>query len=284
MTCQIRNWKLMMLNTEDLTLFLTELFGLPVDVNCQSTQKGEVLVIRPSQIPTTIGFAIEYLIGWRSIGATFIPDHFASELIQKMQDATPEQIATFKIFYSSMVNDSASVEMYVSGNVVDVTDVNWPERWETVQISMRRGPFYFDIQNAESIREDIYPWIKRFYALILSLLPLEMEERSIRSENEGTVLEATVKRYERSKINRVACIEINGVKCKVCDFNFSSRYGDIGEGFIHVHHITPLSAMGGSYVLDPTTDLIPVCPNCHAMLHKTSPPLLVEELKEILRD
>jgi 5-methylcytosine-specific restriction enzyme A len=190
-----------------------------------------------------------------------------------MQDATPEQVGAFRVFYSSMINKSASLEMDVSGNTVDIADGDWPEQWETVEISMRRGPFFFDIQSPDSIRENIYPWIKRFYALILSLLPLEFEEQEhlIRPEKEGGAIEATVKRYERSRINRAACIEIYGAECQVCDFNFKHRYGYIGEGFIHVHHIVPLSTMGGAYELDPAKDLVPVCPNCHAMLHKKKP-------------
>ena len=42
--------------------------------------------------------------------------------------------------------------------------------------------------------------------------------------------------------------------------------------------------MGGAYVVNPSTDLVPVCPNCHAMLHKENPPLSVDALKDVLRD
>ena len=56
----------------------------------------------------------------------------------------------------------------------------------------------------------------------------------------------------------------------------------LGEGFIHVHHIVPLSGLGKSYVVDPINDLRPVCPNCHAMLHKRVPPYTIDELREIM--
>ena len=39
-----------------------------------------------------------------------------------MQDATPEQVGAFRVFYSSMINKSASLEMDVSGNTVDIAD------------------------------------------------------------------------------------------------------------------------------------------------------------------
>jgi 5-methylcytosine-specific restriction protein A len=64
--------------------------------------------------------------------------------------------------------------------------------------------------------------------------------------------------------------------------SFEECYGEIGKGFIHVHHKKPLAACRGSYQLDPEKDLVPVCPNCHAMLHTSDPPLSVEELKSIM--
>ena len=68
--------------------------------------------------------------------------------------------------------------------------------------------------------------------------------------------------------------------CSVCGFDFQKQYGAIGKNFIHVHHIVPVSQMGDGYVVDPIKDLIPVCPNCHAMIHRTDPPLTIEELRK----
>lgn len=62
------------------------------------------------------------------------------------------------------------------------------------------------------------------------------------------------------------------------------QYGNIGKGFIHVHHLVPLSAIKQDYQLNPNTDLIPVCPNCHAMLHRTHPPLTPQALQRLLQE
>ncbi len=64
--------------------------------------------------------------------------------------------------------------------------------------------------------------------------------------------------------------------------SFQERYGEIGRGFIHVHHRKPLALRRAEYKLRPTIDLVPVCPNCHAMLHTKTPPLGVDELREIM--
>lgn len=85
---------------------------------------------------------------------------------------------------------------------------------------------------------------------------------------EGIKKQITVNKYERSPIARARCIEVHGHSCKVCDFSFEEKYGELGKEFIHVHHITPIHSIGKSYRIDYVNDLIPVCPNCHAMLHK----------------
>ncbi len=100
-----------------------------------------------------------------------------------------------------------------------------------------------------------------------------------RTYEEGAVRRVLVSVYERDPAARSACLRKHGVLCAVCEMNFEERYGEIGEGFIHVHHKKPLAACRGDYQLNPEKDLVPVCPNCHAMLHTSDPPLSVEELK-----
>jgi 5-methylcytosine-specific restriction protein A len=96
---------------------------------------------------------------------------------------------------------------------------------------------------------------------------------------EGAVGQVTVNAYERNAKARQRCIEHYGAKCAVCGFVFEERYGVLGSGFIHVHHLRLLASAGGSHAVDPIYDLRPVCPNCHAMLHQKNPPLSIEELR-----
>lgn len=85
---------------------------------------------------------------------------------------------------------------------------------------------------------------------------------------EGDVTKVLVNRYERDQHVRDACIDHWGTRCCVCDFDFGEVYGDRGQGFIHVHHLHPLADHGQAHQVDPIKDLRPVCPNCHAMLHR----------------
>ncbi len=87
------------------------------------------------------------------------------------------------------------------------------------------------------------------------------------SFHEGSVTKISVNSFERNRAARIECIKHHGYSCKVCSMDFASQYGDIGVGYIHVHHLTPLSSISKGYEVNPITDLVPVCPNCHAMLH-----------------
>lgn len=100
---------------------------------------------------------------------------------------------------------------------------------------------------------------------------------------DGAVKQYYGKRYERNPENRKKAIEIHGSSCVACGFNFEEVYGERGKDFIEVHHVKPLSTIGEQVVIDPKADLVPVCSNCHRMIHRRKDEVLtVDELKAII--
>lgn len=99
---------------------------------------------------------------------------------------------------------------------------------------------------------------------------------------EGALVKVMANRYERNQKARKECVTKKGYQCLVCGRDFEDTYGEIGKGFIHVHHLVPISSIGKEYELNVERDLAPVCPNCHYMLHRKNPPYTIEELKDIL--
>lgn len=92
-------------------------------------------------------------------------------------------------------------------------------------------------------------------------------------------------KYERNKKNREKAIVLHGTKCMICGFDFEEKYGEYGKDFIEVHHIKPLSNMKSEEVINPETDLVCVCPNCHRMIHRKRDSVLsIEELKKIIKN
>lgn len=84
---------------------------------------------------------------------------------------------------------------------------------------------------------------------------------------------------ERDSLARRKCLENFGFNCDVCKINFEDAYGEMGKNYIHVHHRVDLAQTVGEHIIDPIRDLVPLCPNCHAMVHTEKPAMSVEKLK-----
>ncbi|WP_455917055.1 HNH endonuclease [Pantoea agglomerans] len=96
---------------------------------------------------------------------------------------------------------------------------------------------------------------------------------------EGARKQILVNAYERDPAARRECLLHHGYDCQGCGFSFEKVYGELGRQFIHVHHIRPLHTVGDGYRLNALTDLIPLCPNCHAMVHRTCPVMDIDTLR-----
>ncbi|MCU1540170.1 MAG: endonuclease [Arthrobacter sp.] len=100
---------------------------------------------------------------------------------------------------------------------------------------------------------------------------------------QDAVARVLVNRYERDEEARRACLARHGTSCAACGFSFELKYGETGRDFIQVHHIVPVAQLGSGYQLDPITDLVPLCANCHAMAHLgAGAPRTVAELRRII--
>jgi 5-methylcytosine-specific restriction protein A len=100
---------------------------------------------------------------------------------------------------------------------------------------------------------------------------------------EGRQFKVTTTKYERDLQARQKCLEIKGYACNICGIRMEEIYGEIGKEFIQVHHIQLLSEYAIGQKTDPSKHLIPVCPNCHAMLHRKYPPYTPAELKKKMK-
>ena len=120
---------------------------------------------------------------------------------------------------------------------------------------------------------------------------LEHDEENIENSQlytEGSKKKVIVNAYERNPQAKKKCIDFykkkhNGIiKCEICGFNFGQVYGDKFSEKIHVHHKKEISQIGESYKVNPTKDLVPICPNCHLIAHSRKPAYSVEEIKEMI--
>lgn len=139
----------------------------------------------------------------------------------------------------------------------------------------------------------VYKWYFKEIMDIYNIFPYylreffkeELEEKSEEEYLEGKRKEQKIMRIERSSSAREKCIEIKGTTCQICGMNFEKKYGEVGKNFIEVYHIKPINEVDEEYIVDPK-DLIPVCSNCHSMLHRNinGKKLSVEELVKLIKN
>lgn len=156
-----------------------------------------------------------------------------------------------------------------------------------------RGRYYFERMQAsgqqlpDDVAQELEGWWRERYGLPEARIEsprLAEELPENHAYFEGAVKRIEINAYERNTAARRACVAHYGATCRVCGFDFERTYGPVGRGFIHVHHLKRLAAIGEEYELDPIRDLRPVCPNCHAMIHRQEPPLKIKELRRIVRE
>ncbi len=162
---------------------------------------------------------------------------------------------------------------YTTRNYFKVCSKNAADLLDWIKINRKKA-----IDNTGTCR-DCNPQID--LTLLKNLFPDEIVNYVY---SEGSKKEINVNRYERDPQARKKCLDYYGYECRVCEMSFEERYGKIGKSFIHVHHLKPLSEIDKEYNIDPIRDLRPVCPNCHAMIHRKNPPFSIEKIKTIIKE
>jgi 5-methylcytosine-specific restriction protein A len=176
--------------------------------------------------------------------------------------------------YLKEVND---VE-WISGNMVDWFSASFTRESTIVK------EYLLEFERKRIEKKSAKGRKRKIWAYRIKNILLTEEVEEINTKHiEGKVSSVIVNRYERDSEARLKCIRHFKPICQVCGFNFEDRFGEIGKDFIHVHHLKEISSIGEEYEVNPIKDLIPVCPNCHAMLHKRKPAFTIEELREIMR-
>jgi len=266
---------------------LTDTYGLDLMAAPGRNDKGEYADFGPRDLHTNESFSVRVFLGWRSITAEFRPGAFSADLIHEMGSATADSRAAFRSIAQSVSRDGAQLKMRV--NDVPVSPENpetWPAPWERLELSLLRSPLDLEPKDTTLVQEHVLTWGGRLLGMVIALLPVEeagiQQEGETQGLPEGAKVRIEINRYERNRLNRAACIAVHGFACKACGIDLGTMYGLIGERYIHVHHIIPVSQLGEGYVINPAEDLVPVCPNCHAMLHRQDPPLTPAQLKEII--
>lgn len=213
---------------------------------------------------------------------TISPQLHGRGILDDMSIADEDKKKKFKDYIDLIEREGAKVDLLVNNSKLQLD--KWPELWRTFSCRITKSPLP-ELYGDEEFRI-LSTWFQHGFSLIFSLLTIKdigvNEEMLAGFAKEGTPYEVQSIRYERNPINRELCLAHKGYTCAVCGFNFLETYGEIGKDYIEVHHTTMVSQMGKNYHFDVDRDLVPVCSNCHSMLHRKRPPYSVKELQSIL--
>ncbi len=248
--------------------------------------------LHPEGHPPAQTFTLRTVIGWRRLDVHFTPGAFAGDLVASMRSADEAGRQGFLAVLRSCQEDVAEVGLTLNGVGQDLADpLIWSTPWRSMTLVIRRGMLALNEGNDAEDARIVALWAGKAAAAVLALLPLEseVEEGDAEPETaeiaglpEGAKTRVEVNRYERDRRNRAAALAIHGYACKACDADMGGRYGEAAVGLIEVHHVTPVSEVGAGYVINPRDDLVPLCPNCHSVAHRRSPPFSVTELRDML--
>ena len=272
---------------QQLADFVSSETGLACEVEDGVNSQGDPwYLVRPASVTVNHAFAVRATVRWRRIVVAFEPGKFAGDLLAAMGHADSTGRASFRSVLAECTNRGARIDFRVNDQPCNPEmEETWPAHWSRVSLVLqsRIDP---EARDGEQPFNDTLNWSRLFVAAILALLPVqptEAEEQSpIVGYPEGGATTSPSIRYERDRRNRAAAIAIWGCKCRACGLDFGNRYGNAAKGFIEVHHTTPVSVLEPGTVVNPARDLVPLCPNCHAVAHRREPPFSVEELRAML--
>ncbi len=159
--------------------------------------------------------------------------------------------------------------------------IAWDELHERPYSSVSWGIQASGVLIPDSVANELEQLWKRRTGGLDPILPEEIPPNETYAE--GTRRNVVLNAYERNPQARAACIAHFGHRCAVCDMLMEERYGPIVAEFIHVHHTVPLAEVGKGYRVNPKKDLRPVCPNCHAVIHRRKPPLTIAAARRLIR-
>lgn len=230
--------------------------------------------VRLSNYDAPRGFGVsirEDYLSW-TLAVKF--DSESRPLLAIMRDFAQERSSTFVDLLEAVQGGPDKFSLSINGK--NLGEAQTDREWLNFEV-------FANVSHSGNSKEELTSALTKCLSLPLSLLMPpdwdELEGSAYRPEGEAREFVGT--KYERSRFNRALCLEYFGFDCQGCGLQMEQKYGPLGQGVIHVHHLVPVSRMGGSYRLDPKRDLIPLCPNCHNVVHRQDPPLEIGQLREI---
>ena len=235
--------------------------------------------VRLVALPSPKGFRVRVADNYMAWDAQVVLDDLSLKLVKVMGDRAKLREIEFRGAIDSIRNSSQSCEVFLSGAPIGSNEL--PSEWSDFEAKITVG---FAIESRLEKLVDILIFAISIPLVLLQedLPPVTLTLTNGEAQLEGEKSTVLQNKYERSRFNRAMCLRAHGFRCMACGDKLSNKYGVVAQELVHVHHIKPVSTLGGATLVDPIKDLVPLCPNCHNVIHRTNPPMSLDALKEII--
>ncbi|MEL6959113.1 MAG: HNH endonuclease [Pseudomonadota bacterium] len=240
--------------------------GLELRFSDLTRNEGPVVTLRPSGLKrhlVTVRFG-----------------NFSASIIRQISQATDEQVEMARELVKSV--EGTAILSFPDGMNADEWKVSTP----AFNLRAERR-VEGDRQSDESIVETCEAVVVPIMAALAELIGYDETPspgfEAFDGELEGELSISTVRRRERNPRSRLLCIHIHGHHCAICGTDPIETYGEAHGAVLEVHHLQPLSNLNEPRIYDPRTDLVPLCPNCHRVVHTRRPvPWSIAEVREMM--
>lgn len=172
-------------------------------------------------------------------------------------------IASNDLLEISLSSTSSNAKLYEAGNII--------AKYYAVE----------NLPNAIELTKDILHYLYLYEELTFNNIQIDEKKDLTAIEKKQYRLHF---RIERNSSISEKVKKIKGYTCEACDFNFVTKYGELGKQFVEAHHLTPLGTLGiGQFRINIETDFAVLCSNCHSMIHRLDNPGNLNQLREIIR-
>jgi len=231
--------------------------------------------LRLLEFPSPFGMSVLIRQNPLTWEARTILDSQSGEVVQALRLRWMKESEEVQLLIENGLQVCGRLELQV--NRLEVSKVDPSDEWVTAELVGKSSKY-----DGEPLLA-LEKFLSSFLGTTLDIFAEWHSSHEI-GEVEGGYTRAYFNRYERSSANRAVCLSIKGSVCVACGEDPGVKYKMDGKRIIHVHHITPVSQMGGPRPVNPATELVPLCPNCHNVAHKRNPPYTPEEILGLINE
>jgi len=251
---------------------------LDLSIEAQEVGNSQRLDVRVDGLDRPHGFFIQCWSGLSFVYANLELDSLAGGLLRVLSSAGAQEWEEFLSTLASLAKVGYRIEVRLDGSTMRAAPKSEVSSFE---MSAKSIEWQGDVNLAVA---DLGAALA---AAFMSMLPLDNPDLDPAGSPNDWKIEGSRSRmlrnhYERSRSNRALAILAHGTACMVCGFDFERNYGPFGKGYVEIHHLTPVHLMETPRVVNPLDELVPLCSNCHSMVHRVDPPIPPDTLREIL--